>query len=285
MEINKKIKLLDFKLKKDLWTMLFWAYKSIFSWNWIDFLEHREYLPWDPVKNIDWKTVWKTDKIYSKVFEEDRDLNVLFIIDLSWNIDLGFFNKTKKDLLEEVFYYLSMSCNYSWDNIGVYLLWIEEKPIFISYKKWLTNIYKTIKYIENSENYLDIDFKKELINISKKNINKNLIFILSDNLSNKDNDWLKFLSQKNEVVYLWIFDYFENNLYQTNANISLWNKNDFINISLDDKKKVIKYRELRNSKISEFKTFLNKFSIDYLLLDTKKDIYKELYLFFSKLKK
>ncbi len=285
MEINKKIKLLDFKLKKDLWTMLFWAYKSIFSWNWIDFLEHREYLPWDPVKNIDWKTVWKTDKIYSKVFEEDRDLNVLFILDLSWNIDLGFFSKTKKDLLEEVFYYLSMSCNYSWDNIGVYLLWIEEKPIFISYKKWLTNIYKTIKYIEDNEKYLDIDFKKELINISKKNINKNLIFILSDNLSSNDNDWLKFLSQKNEVIYLWIFDYFENNLYQTNANISLWNKNDFINISLDDKKKILKYRELRNSKIIEFKTFLNKFSIDYLLLDTKKDIYKELYLFFSKLKK
>ena len=63
MKINKKIKILDFKLSKILNWWLFWAYKSKFSWNWMEFAEHKEYHFWDHVKDIDWKASSKTNQI------------------------------------------------------------------------------------------------------------------------------------------------------------------------------------------------------------------------------
>lgn len=285
MDVNKKIKLLDFKVKKDLWSLLFWAYKSVFSWNWIDFLEQREYIPWDPVKNINWKTVWKTSKIHTKIFEEDRDLDVLFLLDMNSFLEVWFFEKTKKDLLEEVFYCLAKSCNYSWDNLGVYVFWNSEKPTFFSYKKWSSNIYKTIDFLENNNKKYNYDITMALKYISKKNITKNLIFILSDDLSTENKEYLKVLSVKNEIIFINIFDYFENNLYNENINANLWDSYNFVNISLKDKKKIQKYKDLRSEKIQNFKLFLKKYNIEYILLDTKKDIYRELYLFFSKLKR
>ncbi len=284
MEINKKIKLLDFKVKKDIWNLLFGAYKSVFSWNWIDFLEQREYIPWDPVKNINWKTIWKTDKIHTKIFEEDRDLNVLFLLDMNSFLEVWFFEKTKKDLLEEVFYCLAKSCNYSGDNLWVYIFWNSEKPMFFSYKKWSANIYKTIDFLEKNRKKYDFDLAESLKYISKKNITKNLIFILSDDLSTENKEYLKFLSVKNEIIFINIFDYFENNLYNININANLSNSSDFVNISLNDKKKIEEYKNLRLQKIQKFRLFLKKYNIEYILLDTKKDVYRELYLFFSKLK-
>ncbi len=284
MDINKKIKLLNFNLKKDLWYLLFWAYKSIYSWNWIDFVEHKEYVYWDPIKNIDWKTLWRSYKIYSKVFEEDRELNVLFFIDLSLTKYSWFFDKSKKDLLEEVFYWLSMACNQSWDNIWIYFYdW--KKTLFITYKKWFTNIYKGLSIIDKGIIDSDYNVSDWLNEISRKNISNNLIFVLSDDIFTQDKDYIKTLSIRNEIIYINIFDYFENNLLNVDANINLSNNNSIVNIPLSDNSKIQKYREIRYKKIKQFNNFLRKYNIEYLYLDTKKDAFRELYLFFSKLKK
>lgn len=284
MNINKKIKLLNFSLKKDLWQLLFWSYKSIFSWNWIDFVEHREYVYWDPIKNIDWKTLSKSNKIYTKIFEEDRDLRVLFFIDLALINNKWFFSKSKKDILEEVFYWLCMACNESNDSIWIYFYdWINNN--FISYKKWFTNIYKWLNIIETSKNITSNSISNWFQELADKNINNNLIFILTDEIISESQKSLKKLSIKNEIIYINIFDYFENNLHNVDWYMSLSNNKLFADISLKDKAKVKKFRELRYKKIKEFNNFLQWYWISYLYLDTKKDIFKEIYLFFSKLKK
>lgn len=133
MNTIKEIKLLDFKLSKSLWNSLFWAYKSKFFWKWIDFEEHREYNFWDPIKNIDWKASFKWDKFYSKIFEEERDLKILFLIDINSWINFSFAKKTKKDLLKELFYSISFSAYNNWDSIWAYLYdW--KKNIFLILK-------------------------------------------------------------------------------------------------------------------------------------------------------
>ncbi|NCO31633.1 DUF58 domain-containing protein [bacterium] len=53
----------------------------------MDFVEHKEYSFSDPLKSIDWKASSKSDKIYSKIYEEERDLKVLFVIDINKNIN------------------------------------------------------------------------------------------------------------------------------------------------------------------------------------------------------
>ena len=119
MDINKKIKHLNFNFNKKLWSRFFWNFKSSFSWNGLDFMEHKQYTFWDQLKFIDWKAYSRTSKLYTKVFEEDRENDILFLIDLSSDLEAKFFWDNKKNLLEQVFYNLSFSAFKNSDNISV----------------------------------------------------------------------------------------------------------------------------------------------------------------------
>lgn len=298
MNINKKIKLLDFKLTKALWWGLFWAYKSSFHGTWMEFAEHREYVFWDSIKNIDWKTSAKTTTLHIKKYEEERDLNVLFLLDGSESMSFWIQDKTKKDLQEELFYSLSFSALQNNDNIGAFIFgWDKNK--YIPYKKSKWNIFKILeeldKYSHNINSKKDQKNKTEnvLKLINKQNIKNNLIFILTDDTSFYDDSILRIIWNKNEVILINIFDYFENNLSSYSNYLSKWDwikwnisfnfLKWFLNIKLWDKKQIEEYRELRKSKISDLKRKMRKNKIGYLKVDTKNDLYKKLIWYFSKI--
>lgn len=284
MQVTKKIKLIDFKLTKSIWNLLFGLYKSRFCWNWINFFEHREYVFWEPVKNIDWKASSKAQKIYSKIFEEEKELNVLFLIDTNSSMLFGSFQKSKKDLLEEVFYALAFSSYKNSDNFWVFLFdWIND--IKLPYKKDFWNIFKTIKILENIENTWKIEknrLKIQLEKLKKLNIKDNLIFILSDYIFDENDKNLSILSLGNEIIYVNIFDVLENNLNDFWNEISLNSWTKFLEIS-QNSKKIEKFNLLRKQKIKNFENILKKNNIWYIFLDTEKDVFKELYHYFSKI--
>ncbi len=284
MQVTKKIKLIDFKLTKSIWNLLFGLYKSRFCWNWINFFEHREYVFWEPVKNIDWKASSKAQKIYSKIFEEEKELNVLFLIDTNSSMLFGSSQKSKKDLLEEVFYALAFSSYKNSDNFWVFLFdWIND--IKLPYKKDFWNIFKTIKILENIENIWKIEknrLKIQLEKLKKLNIKDNLIFILSDYIFDENDKNLSILSLGNEIIYVNIFDVLENNLNDFWNEISLNSWTKFLEIS-QNSKKIEKFNLLRKQKIKNFENILKKNNIWYIFLDTEKDVFKELYHYFSKI--
>ena len=284
MQVTKKIKLIDFKLTKSIWNLLFGLYKSRFCWNWINFFEHREYVFWEPVKNIDWKASSKAQKIYSKIFEEEKELNVLFLIDTNSSMLFGSSQKSKKDLLEEVFYALAFSSYKNSDNFWVFLFdWIND--IKLPYKKDFWNIFKTIKILENIENTWKIEknrLKIQLEKLKKLNIKDNLIFILSDYIFDENDKNLSILSLGNEIIYVNIFDVLENNLNDFWNEISLNSWTKFLEIS-QNSKKIEKFNFLRKQKIKNFENILKKNNIWYIFLDTEKDVFKELYHCFSKI--
>ena len=284
MQVTTKIKLIDFKLTKSIWNLLFGLYKSRFCWNWINFFEHREYVFWEPVKNIDWKASSKAQKIYSKIFEEEKELNVLFLIDTNSSMLFGSSQKSKKDLLEEVFYALAFSSYKNSDNFWVFLFdWIND--IKLPYKKDFWNIFKTIKILENIENTWKIEknrLKIQLEKLKKLNIKDNLIFILSDYIFDENDKNLSILSLGNEIIYVNIFDVLENNLNDFWNEISLNSWTKFLEIS-QNSKKIEKFNLLRKQKIKNFENILKKNNIWYIFLDTEKDVFKELYHYFSKI--
>lgn len=284
MQVTKKIKLIDFKLTKSIWNLLFGLYKSRFCWNWINFFEHREYVFWEPVKNIDWKASSKAQKIYSKIFEEEKELNVLFLIDTNSSMLFGSSQKSKKDLLEEVFYALAFSSYKNSDNFWVFLFdWIND--IKLPYKKDFWNIFKTIKILENIENTWKIEknrLKIQLEKLKKLNIKDNLIFILSDYIFDENDKNLSILSLGNEIIYINIFDVLENNLNDFWNEISLNSWTKFLEIG-QNSKKIEKFNFLRKQKIKNFENILKKNNIWYIFLDTEKDVFKELYHYFSKI--
>ncbi len=290
MKTIKKIKLIDFNLSKSIWNRLFWFYKYRFYWNGIDFKEHREYNFWDSIKFIDWKASSKSEKIYTKIFEETRDLKVLFLLDLNESMFFNIKKRTKIDVLEDVFYSLSFSAYKNNDSIWAYLFW-DFKTKYISYKKNVWNIFKTIEYIEkirfknsknksffssfkNKQTSSLLDVIEILLDLKTKD---NLIFILTDNLEATQNiKKLKSISLKNEVFFINIFDYFENNLEKIPSNIVFENAWDFLDISLKNDNLIRKYSSLRNKKQQYFDNIMKKNNIKTMFLDTKMNVFKEL---------
>ncbi len=279
--MNKRAKLLDFKLKRNLWSDIFWAYKSLFHGTWIEFVEHREYLPGDMIKTIDWKVSARTWKLQVKKYEEERNIKILFIIDLNETY-LQF--KDKKEILEEVFYTLALSWLNNNDNISIVLnvKWKNNKSIVLPYSYEIWNIFRTIDILENyNKNQETLNFEEVIKQVvSNQQINNNLVFVLTDNDKLEDSkDW-RLLWLKNEVIYINIYDYFENNLVKENTNINLTNGGKFMDISLLNKDKIEKYQKLRQLKLEQLKQELLKNNIWYLYLDNSLDVYKWLYKFF-----
>jgi len=286
MKINKKIKILDFKLSKILNWWLFWAYKSRFTWNWMEFAEHKEYHFWDHVKDIDWKASSKTDNMFVKKYEEERDLNVLFVLDNTESMQFWSQDKTKHELLEEVFYSLWLSAYYNNDNIW-WLVLNNNDLKFIDYKKSRNNIYKILDILEsNNKNNITVENKvnKVLSYILERQIKDNLIFILTDETDDIDKKLLKLVWSRNEIVFINIFDVFENELFDENVDITLNSWNSFMGISLE-KNKLQKYINLRERKIELLKENFNRNNIWYIDIDTSSDIFSKLIWYFSKINK
>lgn len=261
----------------------------MFSGNGMEFSEHREYTFWDHVKDIDWKASNKTNQMYVKNYEEERDLNVLFVLDNSESMQFWSQDITKKELEEDFFYFLSISAYHNNDNIW-WIIFDGNNFNFINYKKSRDNIYKILDLLDKKSNCKktpDVLGKpnKILENIIKRGVKDNLIFILTDNIFNIDEKLLRLVWNKNELVFINIFDYFENNLTNLWWNISLNLGSNFLNIDLSNKKKINDYADNRNREIKYIKAIFDRNKIWYISVDTKSDIFKELMWYFNKIKK
>ena len=294
--MKNKIKILELKTKKILNSGLFWNYKSKLTWAWMEFAEHREYNFWDNVRDIDWKASAKTDVMQVKKYEQEKDLNVLFVLDNSNSMQFWSIEKTKKDLLEEIFFTLSMSAYYSNDNVWA-LIFDEKKSEFIEYKKSKNNIYKIVEELSphsvspKGREVAQNNLNKILKNIIDRKTKNNLIFVITDKTEGFDIKDLKLIWEQNDLVLINIFDYLENFPHPNplpwgrgdlfwNISINFWK--EFLNIDLSDKNKIFEFQEYRKKKLEKLKYNLEKNNIWYLQFETTQDIYKELFKFFNK---
>ncbi|MDQ7009765.1 MAG: DUF58 domain-containing protein [Candidatus Gracilibacteria bacterium] len=293
MKIQNKIKSLEIKISKLLNGGLFGNYKSKLHGNGMEFAEHREYNFGDPVKNIDWKASFKGNSMQIKNYEEEKDLNILFVLDNSSSMDLGSSIKTKKENLEELFYSLAISAYNNNDNIGTIIF--DEKNInFTEHKKSKNNIFKILekcnkKNILTTEGFspLKDNFLQEII---KRKIKNNLIIILTDKTKFEEK-LLKIINSQNEIILINIFDEIENELITTpSPSLKRWGilntfslnlGTDFINIS-SNSDKISEYKKSRKQKLEKLKFNLEKQNIGYIKIDNKMDSFKELLKFFNK---
>ncbi len=296
MNTNKKIKTLEFKLSKILNWWLFWAYKSKFHGSGMEFAEHKEYVFWDNFRDIDWKAYNKTNTIYVKKYEEERDLNVLFVLDNSKSMQFGSQEKTKKEILEEIFFSLAMSAYLNNDSIWAFIF-NEQGFDFVDHKKSKENIFRIFQNLDNKKNKPTFPpmtrggvwigggvFKtEEILNlIYKRNIRNNLIFIMTDDTQIKNEKLLKIIWKENEIIFINIFDEFEINLTDVWSILSVSPWKDFLNIDLSDKDKLSSYHKIIEKKFMYLKDFFRKNNTWYINLNTKSDFFKEILLYFYK---
>ncbi len=133
-EILKKVRELEIKSKKLTSDLFTGEYHSAFKGKGMSFKEVREYTHGDDIRFIDWNVSARLGHPYSKVFEEERELNVMLLVDISASSMFGTRYGTKKDIITEIAAVLSFSAVNNGDKVGV-IFYSDEVETYIPPKK------------------------------------------------------------------------------------------------------------------------------------------------------
>lgn len=277
----KDVKKLHLKINRFVDSLFVGNYKTAFKWRWLEFSDYRPYDENDDAKYIDFLASVREGKLLIKRFEEERELTVFFLLDISESMD--FWEQQKKlDTLQEVFYILSLSASKNNDKVWSIIFndnWFE----FIKPGKWIKNIHKILEITQknNIKKIANFEVNKLITIFNNLPIKNSLVFLLTDKMWEIQDKNLKILSVKNDFVYINIFDFIENNLVEKEGIVRLkkWFQTFFINSK--NTHKIEEYRQLRQRKIKDFTKKLHNLKISYLMIDNTTNIFSKLLTFFK----
>jgi len=205
-EILKKVRKIEIKTRGLSQDIFAGAYHSAFKGRGMTFSEVREYQYGDDIRTIDWNVTARFGRPYIKIFEEERELTVVLLIDVSGSQEFGTVSRMKKDMMTEIAATLAFSTIQNNDKIGV-IFFSDKIEKFIPPKKGRKHVLYIIREL--------IDFRPEsnktnlagalryFTNAIKK---RSTAFVISDFMdSNFDNE-LTIANRKHDVVALQIYD-------------------------------------------------------------------------------
>ena len=171
------------------------------------FSEVREYQYGDDIRDIEWNVTARFNKPYIKVFEEERELTVMLLIDVSGSLDFGTQKQTKREMVTEIAATLAFSAIQNNDKIGV-LFFSDKVEKFIPPKKGRKHILYIIRELINFEpesTRTDIEFALQYLTQAIKK--RCTAFLISDFIDNKDFcQSLSIANRKHDVVAIQVYD-------------------------------------------------------------------------------
>jgi uncharacterized protein (DUF58 family) len=149
-ELLRRVRKIEIKARKLSRNIFAGEYHSQFKGRGMAFSEVREYQPGDDVRSIDWNVTARLNKPYIKVFEEERELTVMLLVDVSGSRNFGTLSQTKRDMMAEVAATLAFSTIANNDKVGV-ILFSDKIEKFIPAKKGKTHVLHIIRELLSFE--------------------------------------------------------------------------------------------------------------------------------------
>jgi uncharacterized protein (DUF58 family) len=211
-ELLKKVRKIEIKtrgLSRDLFSG---GYHSAFKGRGMSFSEVREYTAGDDVRSIDWNVTARFSHPYVKVFEEERELTVILLVDVSASEHFGTRKQLKQDMITELCAVLAFSAIQNNDKIGV-IFFTDKVEKFIVPKKGKSHILHIIReLIEFKPSSKKTNISEALRFFTNAIKKKSIAFLISDFMDKDFSDALKIASGKHDVVALRIYDKHETEL-------------------------------------------------------------------------
>jgi len=172
----------------------------------MSFSEVREYQYGDDIRNIDWNVTARFQHPYVKIFEEERELTIMLLIDVSKSAFIGTQTQLKNEIMAEIAGVLAFSAIQNNDKVGV-LFFSDAIEMFIPPKKGKSHILRIIREILNFEpksNKTNISLALESFNNMVKR--KSIAFVLSDFIDENYANELRHISKKHDVIGVKVYD-------------------------------------------------------------------------------
>lgn len=206
-DLIKKVRKIEIKTRGLSHNIFAGEYHSAFKGRGMSFSEVREYQYGDDVRDIDWNVTARFNKPFIKVFEEERELTVMLLVDLSESLDFGTVKQTKRDMLTEIAATIAFAAIQNNDKIGV-IFFTDKVEKFIPPQKGRKHILYIIRELLNFEpesSRTDISVPLQyLTNALKKRCTA---FVISDFID--DNDFrnaMTIANRKHDVVAIQVYD-------------------------------------------------------------------------------
>lgn len=213
-ELLKRVRKIEIKTRGLSNQIFSGGYHSAFKGRGMSFSEVRNYQFGDDVRNIDWNVTARFEEPFIKVYEEERELTVMLVVDISPSTVFGTqinregIAQMKQDLIAEIGAVLSFSANQNNDKVGT-LLFSDRTELYIPPKKGRNHILRTIRELIDTHpkgTGTDLnDVLRHLSNLLKK---RSIVFILSDfmNTGPEYQDALSIVKRRHDVIGLHLYD-------------------------------------------------------------------------------
>lgn len=206
-ELLKKVRKIEIKTRGLSYNIFAGQYHSAFKGRGMSFSEVREYQYGDDVRDIDWNVTARFNKPYVKVFEEERELTVMLLVDVSESLDFGTIKQTKRDMLTEIAATIAFAAIQNNDKIGV-IFFSDRIEKFIPPQKGRKHILYIIRELLNFETEsVGTDIKVPLEFLTNALKKRCTAFIMSDFIAAHDYlNALMIANRKHDIVALQVYD-------------------------------------------------------------------------------
>jgi uncharacterized protein (DUF58 family) len=278
----KKVRQIEIKTKGLSNHIFAGEYNTAFKGKGMAFSEVREYQPGDDVRSIDWNVTARYNAPFVKVFEEEREMTVMMLIDVSGSGNFGTNQQFKRELATEIAAVLAFSAIKNNDKVGV-IFFTDKVEQFIPPKKGKSHILRIIRQVlafQPMGKKTDIAAALEYFNSVIKR--RSICFILSDFMSPSFEKALKIASKKHDLVALRIHDTRENLL----PNVGIVTMQDaeteqIIFVDTSSKKVRDNFIRNRNKATEKLRKLLPASRVDLIEITTGTDYVKPLINFFK----
>ena len=282
-ELLKKVRKIEIKTRRLSDHIFGGEYHSTFKGRGMTFSEVRQYQFGDDVRNIDWNVTARYNEPFIKVFEEERELTMMMVVDISGSKLFGTEEQFKNEIVTEIAATLAFSATQNNDKIGL-ILFSDEIELYIQPKKGRSHVLRIIReLIEFNPKSKKTDLAhalKFLSNVMKK---KAIVFVLSDFITDDYKQTLKISAGRHDITGIRIYDRHEENI----PNLGMVQMEDeesgeLVLVNTSSRKTRTNYSRFYEEKVAYFKDAYTKSGAGVIDCRTDESYVKKLLGYFKR---
>ena len=282
-EILKRIRRIDLRTRRLVNDIFSGEYHSVFKGRGVEFSEVREYSFGDDIRTIDWNVTARMDRPYVKLFEEERELTVMLLFDISSSGEFGSVSRLKRDIAAEICAVLAFSAIQNNDKVGL-VLFTDTIEKFIPPKKGRRHILRILRellYYKPQDKKTDIAASLEfLLRVTQK---RTISFLVSDFIAEGYEKPLAIAGKKHDIIPVVITDPRETSL----PSIGLIELEDaetgeMLLLDTKDMNLVKQFSESAIASTEKRKNIFNSIGLDTIEVSTDTDYLPKLVSFFRR---
>jgi len=281
-EIIEKVRHIEIRTRGLVNDLFGGEYHSVFKGRGMSFSEVREYFPGDDIKLIDWNVTARSNLPHIKIFEEERELTVYLIVDISKSGDFGTLEKYKNEIATEIAAVLGFSAIKNNDKVGL-IMFSDKIEKYVPPKKGKSHVLRVVRELlyhksegQNTSIHNAVDF---LLKVAKR---KSVVFLISDYIDNGYWKSLKIANRKHDLIGIKVSDIAESlipNLGLLKIHDPETNKEFWIDTSSESDR--LKFSNDQEDASNNFKKKCDKINFDLIQINTNEDYVDPLMNYFK----